>query len=114
MRGFLEGILDATECVWLPLPASVVSEPVVRQFPSPAQHRQVGLHLDVAGLGLLDEVANGGLIEHLSHRHRLAVVNDDEQSLASCLDLGPHHQPFWLTFSHYHKDISIATSNSNA
>src|SRR5262249_20586568 len=40
------------------------------------------------GLLLLDDAADGRLVEHLAHRHRAAVLDDGEQGLAPFLDLG--------------------------
>ena len=86
--GVPQRVLDAVERARLALPAGVVGEPVVGQFASPAHDRQIGLHLGVTALGLLDEAAHGGLVEHLPDGHRPAVVDDGEQRLAAFLDLG--------------------------
>src|SRR5262245_33576528 len=81
-------MFDAVEGARLPLPSRVVGEPIVGQRPIAPHLGQVDLDLGVAGLGFLDEAANRGLIEHLPHGHRLALVDDREQSLASFLDFG--------------------------
>jgi hypothetical protein len=86
--GIVERLLDAGECPWLPLPPGIVGQPVVRESPCFPHQYQVRLHLGVAGLGLLDDVANGGLVVHLSDRHRLHRRHDLEQVLPAVLDLG--------------------------
>jgi hypothetical protein len=53
-----------------PLPPCIVSQPVMRQDPGLPHQHQVGLYLGVAGLGLFDDVADGGLVEDLPDRHR--------------------------------------------
>ena len=87
-RGLLQRGFDAVERPRLALPAGIVGEPVVGEIARPAHDREVGLHLGVTALGLLDEAAHGGLIEHLAHRHRLAGIDDVKQGFAPCLDLG--------------------------
>ena len=86
--GFFERVLDTVEGAWLTLPARVVGEPIIRQRSVAPHDCEVGLHLGVAGLGLLDDSADGGLIEHLPHRHRLAGFDDGEQCLAARFDFG--------------------------
>ena len=80
--GLLERLLDAAEGARLALPPGVVGEPVVGQIAGPAHQHEVGLHLGVAGLGLLDDAADGGLVEHLPDRHRLHRLDDLERALA--------------------------------
>ena len=72
---------DAAEGGGLALPAGVVGEPVVGQLAGAAHARQVGLHLVVAGLGLLDDAGDGRLVEHLPHRHRPHVGDDLEETV---------------------------------
>jgi hypothetical protein len=101
---------ELTFIVWLsrPLPsngyhpvAKVVLVALHRFLPSmidgsaqqaprgPAHHGEIGLHLDVAALGFLNEPPDRGLIEHLPDRHRLHGGNDVVEIGAALLGLPP-------------------------
>jgi hypothetical protein len=78
------------------LPARVVGEPAIGKLSGSAHDREVGLRLGVTAFLFLDEPAHGGLVEHLTHGHRPAIVDDVEQRLAACLDLGLGRPPFYV------------------
>jgi hypothetical protein len=88
VRCLLKRVGDAVEGGRLPLPAGIVSEPVIRQVAGPAHDGEVALDLGVPALGLFDEPAHRGLIEHLPHGHRPTSLDNVKQGLAASLDLG--------------------------
>lgn len=49
---------------------------------------EIGLDLGVARLGLLDDAAHAGLVEHLAHGHRPHLTDNIQQEQPTNIDLG--------------------------